>query len=178
MAYAEVRLNTELLAIGGGDDISSFSLTLVGIRSAPDFWLQMSGMRQTAGQQLEHIEWLQRAIHDEDTLLIRVTDNAPSPASISEGSVAAEFDPISETWPEKALDIKVGVAKQLTARIGEHETLQLVLSWHRNMKEFKLEVDSVSLKDDGYTESHRWIAHVLQPGNWIAIRPRIGPQEG
>jgi hypothetical protein len=194
MAYFEVKLNGIVLARAGAADITVLDahviVTARGVAS-----LGVGGMRMTANAR-EHFGWVSQRLRSGDEVEIAylsdgVEATAPKTSSVSEvaSDVHAELERIRAELEQHAVEVAnyspqpfqmwtkaprprmlkvwTNSGGSVDADLGDEEQLQAVLNFVRGSCE--LEVDALTVLDDGRTKGKRWIQQQLSAGDELKI---------
>lgn len=164
--YLEVFLDGMKLSAGGGVDVDVITLSLVGGKDNGRFWIQMSGRRNDV-----NVEWLQREIACGTELVLIPRDDV---ANLDTGGAQTSIPPVPKCQSLdgiKALRVSSENIQPQIARIGKEDTLQLVVSWTSAENRWKLELDSLTVDDRGFTTGTHWLDCQLAPNKPVAISP-------
>ncbi len=189
MPYLDVRLNGRKLAIGGGAQLDVLSLSLIGTRDSLDLSFNLSGMRRLSGGRAEHLSWSSQQLSSDDKLRVTALEEAipdhpmqrdapalSSPKELLRGHQHNRGKPYcgQPVAPSRKLSFEVQFfdSTQVSA-VGTEETLQLVVTWTRTGNGCKVEVDAITVLEDGTTTGHRWVERTLRPAEWFEVKPHI-----
>jgi len=194
MPYFKVLQNKKLLANAGLSDISVLSAhVIVGPEGLAS--LGVHGMRSTKTR-YEHFDWISQSLRPGDQVQIAyVASGRPSkPKSRStreigtaesvkaelakleaqlaefEARAAAEPPAPRPTWTRaprpRTLKVSMG-SRTVNAQLGDQEHLQAVLNYTK--QGCILEVDAMTVLQDGSTKGKRWLRKELRPGQQVRI---------
>jgi hypothetical protein len=194
VAYFDVKLNGSLLALAGATDIAVLDAhVIVSARGVAS--LSVGGLRTVAGTH-EHISWVSQKLRSGDQveiayLLRGVEATAPRTTAVSEAAsdvleelknLQAELEQRSKearSYPSRQFQmwtraprpriLKVWTQSggEVDADLGTEEQLQAVLIFAGGTCE--LEVDALTVAQDGTTKGRRWLQQRMDPGEQLRI---------
>jgi len=195
MPYFKVSHNGKMLANAGRARIDVLSAhVVVGAQGLAS--LAVGGMRATRKRQ-EHFEWISRSLHPGDQVHIAyvATGRGSKPVSRSatevgnihsieeelerletelgefESRAGADPAPAAPTWTRaqspRILRVSTSEQEAIDALLGAEEQLRAVLNL--TARGCMLEVDAVTVLQDGSANGKRWLQQELRPGQEVRI---------
>lgn len=167
MAFVSLHLNGRELGTVGSRDVDIMTLTLVGNRSSGSFWLQIGGLEAVPMGSRKPANWFSGPICKDDRLRVDFVGSLGGQVSASRSS----SEPLDSMRAEElSLDVEFSDSEQVLATFGDDDTLQLVATYKRGDREWKVEIDSVTVSDSGFTTGKSFTKKKLQSLDWIEIR--------
>lgn len=178
MPYFEVQFNGKKTVVGGAPDTDLLLLTVISSKHTDVPQLSLTGMKKLPSGKSEFIEWIREEVRENDQVKIVALGQATPTMPIGKSETQKPLNPKmgapkndgTKVGNGTAFEIVTSRLSRITTEIGGEESMQIVLTWHRNEPECRFEVDSLTVLDSGYTQGHHWIDGHLKPREWMELK--------
>jgi hypothetical protein len=191
MPYLDLRLNGKKLAVGGDPQLDLLSLTVVASRDAPESSLYLGGMRTTSAGMAEQVCWSRRQLVGGDRLRVTAFSKAEADKPIDERVMRTTLGHRGLPSREEGVNTPSINSERAGSQLirpsfeiqfsdstflsvgGVEETLQLVATWPRGNDSCTIQVDSLTVLEDGTTNGQTVADRILRPSEWFELRLSI-----